>query len=377
MESEIQNKSQEKLKLSEYLQTFSPEVQKQYDELPRGLKDDGLLILAEGKIHQGDLHIAENIIGIIEDTDYIQKKGLISLSLAEYKQGNKEKADERVANILEQVKKDDHDYLYPNISQYYFQTDRVEKVLEIIDDIKVENDPNLAWSIIEPLASYELNDGRYQEAIALEKYLSIEYYSTELLVMVARKIGHQFPEEAVKILQRASESATNEKNGTSSHKVDNAWAFIGQPENIKHGKLPSQTLELAKHNFITGNISTGKDLIEKAIVETIKSHTNDSTDLASLYCECGRAYLLLSDPEHKKTKEYLYKAIQTISGIKYEGLYQEEMAYEKDGLLQKIEQTLMEIGDLDGIKKAHSVAISSGKYRAQLEILALQVKSET
>lgn len=377
------NKEIEIEALSEILGTFPLEIQNQYRKIPRGLKDNALCILAQARIERGDLSSAEKIVDIIKDPYKDDEEEsyfngslnitLVSLATATYQQGDTEKADEIITDRLDHAKSLDLDYLYPLVSKYYLETDRVEKTKVIIDTLDIESDNLLLKDLIEPLAKYELEKDNFQEAANLTKYLTVEYYSTKLLVMVARNIGHKRPEDAAIILEEASKIASKEKSGVSNYEIDKAWAFIGHPERSVDVNSPFQTVEYAKHHFLMGDNSAAERLIQEAISKSKNNRNQDDTLLANVYLECGKAFLLSGDPENKKAKEYLYKAIDSVLGINYSGLYQEEMSYEKDGIFKRVEETLISIGNLNGLTKIFTATKGSTQDRVQLEILAMSL----
>ena len=367
--------------LPEVLNSFPLEIQDQYRKIPYGLRDEALCILAEAKIENGDLLSAEQIIETLKDP-YINNEekqyfdeslntALVSLAVAKYQQGDTENADKIINNIFDHAKALDLDFLYPLVSKYFLETDRVENTKKIIDSIDIEKDQNLLWQLIEPLAKHDLEKGNFQEATDLKKYLTVEYYSTKLLVTVARNIGHKHPEEAIAILEEASKIASNEKSGASSFEVGGAWAFMGLPESSADTTNHFWTIESAKHHFLIRENSTAERLIQKTISKSKNDSIQENTLLANLYLECGKAYLLSGDQKNKEAKEYLDKAIDAVLGIKYGGLYQEEMSYHKDDVFERIEEVLMSIGDLEGMTKIYNETTDSTKSRTQLEILEM------
>lgn len=368
--------------LPKILRTFPTEIQDQYQKIPNGLRNDALCILAQFKIDGGDLLSAEQIIDIIkepykndEERPYFNASlniALVSLASAIYQQGDVEKSDKIITNILDHAKTLNLDYLFPLVSKYYLETDRVEKTKEIINATNIEKDQNLLWQLIEPLAKYELENDKPQEASSLNKYLTVEYYSTKLLAMIARNIGHKHPEEAIKILEEASKIVSKEKRGNEVI-IDKAWAFIGHPERVEETNSPFVDIEFAKHHFLVGDSSTAEKLIQEAISKSKNNHYQGDTQLANIYLECGNAYLLSADPKHKEAKEYLYQAIDSVLGIEYRGLYQEDMGYEKDNIFRQIEESLIDIGDLEGLTKIYTATKDSTKSRVQLEILAMSL----
>ena len=72
-----------------------------------------------------------------------------------------------------------------------------------------------------------------------------------------------------------------------------------------------------------------------------------------------------------QTKKHIYSAIQSLADVKYSGQYSEEMSYAKDDIYRRVENILMEIKDMEGLKKVLSVIDETPQHRVQLEIFAL------
>lgn len=363
----------------EFLSKFPQEVQAQFAKLSWLDSAEALKYLAENLASKGDLKTAEEIVDQIKDSIarrpedkgrlyWGRTRGLVSLAITEFQQGSQEQAQKRIEDLLEiisQQKEWDKEGHLVSVARFYVETKQTEKLKELIGIVK--KNPNAAWQIVEPWANLELEQGNYENALALEEFLGYDTYQVELRVIVARKIGHQFPEKAMEILQGAEEIAIRDKRSPDL-RIDRAWAFIGQPKD--EGSI--STIELAKHFFITGDSEKADGLLKKSISEPSKPVFGfDQLGPAEIQLEIGKAYLLSDDPGHEKTKRYIYSAFQSLADIKYSGQYSEEMSYAKDDVYRRIENILMEIKDIEGLKKVLSVIDETPQHRVQLEIFAL------
>ncbi len=362
----------------EFLSKFPQEVQDQFAKLSWLDSAEALKYLAEDCAFKSDLKTAEEIVDQIKDSVSLRKdenrlywgrtRGLVSLAVSEFKQGLPEQAQKRIEDLLEVIsnQKDwDKEGHFVSLARFYLETKQTEKLKELVDLVK--KNPNAAWQIIEPWAELELEQDNYESALALEEFLGYDTYKVELRVKVARKIGHQLPEKAAEILRGAEEIAIRDKRSPDSG-IDGAWAFIGQPKD--EGSISN--IELAKHFFIAGDSEKADGLLKKAISETPKSVFGfDQLGPASIQLEIGKAYLLTDDSNHEKTKKHIYSAIQSLADVKYSGQYSEEMSYAKDDIYRRVENILMEIKDMEGLKKVLSVIDETPQHRVQLEIFAL------
>ena len=362
------------------LSVFPQEVQDQFDQLSWLDAAEALGQLAESRATQGDFETAEKIVDQIKDQTAPAKdkdrlywgraRGILSLAIAEFKQGQQEKAEKRIYDLITVIGQQqpyDQEHHFVSVSKYYLETRQTDKLRELTD--KVKRDPNSAWRIVEPWADLELEQGNYEAALSLEDLLGYDTYKIDLRVQIAKKIGHQLPDKATEILEGAEELAAKDKLRSPDHRVDQAWAFIGQPEKIKGKPDPFQTVELAKHFFTVGNKAKAESLLKEASEKANSERFWSETIPAEILIQIAKAYLL--ENNRNNAKKYLYQAIQKVAGINYRGQYQEEMSYEKDGTYQRIEDVLAEIKDIDGLKKVLEVVGETSEYRVQLEIFSL------
>lgn len=363
----------------EFLSKFPQEIQDQFAKLSWLDSAEALKYLAEDRASKGDLKTAEKIVNQIKDSVSLRKdenrlywgrtRGLVSLAITEFQQGSQEQAQKRIEDLLEiisQEKEWDKEGHLVSVARFYVETKQTEKLKELTGIVK--KNPNAAWQIVEPWAELELEQGNYENALALEEFLGYDTYKVELRVIVARKIGHQLPEKAMEILQGAEEIAIQDKRSPDP-RIDGAWAFIGHPENAKGKDDPFRTVELAKHFFVVGDKVKAEDLLKEADTKAKTERFWTETISPEILLQIGKAYLLANDQTN--AKKYLYEAAQKVADIRYSGQYSEDMAYAKDGVYQRIENTLMEIKDIEGLKKVSSVIDETPQHRMQLEIFAL------
>ncbi len=367
----------------EFLSKFSPEICELFGQMSWLDADQALKYLAEDRLQKGDFETAEEIVsqikfsgGIkpIEGPYWGQVDGLVSIVIAEYEQGQQDKAMERISDTLKQIKESPEYNRGGNlalISRFFIETDQTEKVREIIDQIGVDRDPNTIWRIVEHLAKHELDKGNYESVLSLENLLKYDTYKIALLIMIARSIGHQSPEKAAEILLGAEEAAVRDKRSPDS-RINNAWAFIGQPKT----EDATSTVELAKHFFILKDSVRAEGLLQKATAESKRTDRFDPyrTEPAIVFLEAGKAYLLTEDSGQTQTKRYLNLALQSLANIKYLGQYSEEMSYAKDDVYKKIEKVLIEIGDLEGLKGLLSdefIQSTASSHRIRMDILTV------
>ncbi|MDP3697029.1 MAG: hypothetical protein Q8R55_03270 [Candidatus Taylorbacteria bacterium] len=366
----------------EFLNKFSPEIRELFGQMSWLDADQALKYLAEDRLQKGDFETAEEIVSQIKSSVGIkpiegpywgQVDGLVSIAVAEYDQGQQDKAMERISGILNQINESPEYNKGGNlalISKFFIETDQIEKVRELISQIGVERDPNTIWRVVEDLAKHELDKGNYESALSLEDLLKYDTYKIELRVMVARNIGHQAPEKAAEILNGAEEAAVRDKRSPDA-RVNEAWAFIGRPKTDD----PISSIELAKHFFVVGNSEKAQDLLGKAASEPLKP-TFDFNQLGSaeIKLEIGKAYLFSNDPGHDKTKEHIYSALQSLARVKYSGQYSEEMAYAKSDVYKKAEEVLVEIGDLEGLRRLlddEFINNTASSHRIRMDILTV------
>ncbi len=364
----------------EFLDKFSPEIRELFGQMSWLDADQALKYLAEDRLKKGDFETAEEIISQIKSSVGIkpiegpywgQVDGLVSIAIAEYEQGQQDKAMERISGMLNQINKSPEYNRGGNlalISKFFIETDQIEKVRELVNQIGVDRDPNCIWRVVEQLARHESDKGNYESALALDILLKYETYKIDLRIMVARNIGHQFPEKAAEILSGAEEAAVRDKRSPDA-RINEAWAFIGKPKTDD----PISSIELAKHFFVSGNSERAEELLRKAGSGSRSEFGFSELGPARIQFEIGKAYLLTQDPDHKNTKRYLNSALQSMSGIKYSGQYSEELSYAKDDVYRKIEKVLIELGDLKGLNALldDDFIKGSSSHRIRMDMLTV------
>src|SRR3989338_295238 len=196
----------------QFLNKFSPEIRELFSQMSWLDADQALRYLAEDRLQKGDFETAEEIVSQIKSSVGVkpiegpywgQVDGIVSIAIAEYEQGQKDKATERISGILNQINESPEYNKGGNlalISKFFIETDQIEKVRELISQIGIEREPNTIWRVVEDLAKHELDKGNYESVLSLEDLLKYDTYKIELRIMVAHNIGHQAPEKAAEIL---------------------------------------------------------------------------------------------------------------------------------------------------------------------------------